>query len=319
MFWKLKPMRMRVSKRVSSSHFRIHVLYSCFQSAFLSSFFLLFLSTERELHMWICLCVYACACDIGIKATTFTLEDIMTKFDKHEVISALQCAGNRQEDYVTEFRPLYVAPHWREGAIGNARWAGVKVRDVLHAAGEIYQLSTISYLYMYRCMRSHIVLQIIYIFHNTYTLISTRLTLFVSFLITPGLFIHAFIHSPGMPVDDIALGKRRPGGKIVNFIGMDVDETGVPYGGVIPVEKALDPFGDAILAYEMNGETLPRDHGYPLRLLAPGHAGCRNVKWVGSISVTEKPSDLDSGSRLDRHFAPDVNWESHKGHVCKER
>ena len=58
---------------------------------------------------------------------------------------------------------------------------------------------------------------------------------------------------------------------IVNFIGDDTDETGVPYAGVIPVEKALDPFGDAILAYEMNGETLPRDHGYPVRLLAPGY------------------------------------------------
>lgn len=59
----------------------------------------------------------------------------MTKFDRYEVISALQCAGNRQEDYVTENRPLYVAPHWRNGAIGNARWAGVRVRDVLAAAG----------------------------------------------------------------------------------------------------------------------------------------------------------------------------------------
>ena len=72
---------------------------------------------------------------VGIKATSFSLEDIMTKFDKYEVISALQCAGNRQEDYVTEHRPLYVAPHWRNGAIGNARWAGVRVRDVLAAAG----------------------------------------------------------------------------------------------------------------------------------------------------------------------------------------
>ena len=48
----------------------------------------------------------------------------------------------------------------------------------------------------------------------------------------------------------------------------------MPYAGVIPVEKALDPFGDAILAYEMNGETLPRDHGYPVRLLAPGEILC---------------------------------------------
>jgi DMSO/TMAO reductase YedYZ molybdopterin-dependent catalytic subunit len=48
------------------------------------------------------------------------------------------------------------------------------------------------------------------------------------------------------------------------------------------------------------GETLPRDHGYPLRLLAPGHAGCRNVKWVSTIIVSDEASELDSGSRLDR-------------------
>ena len=35
--------------------------------------------------------------------------------------------------------------------------------------------------------------------------------------------------------------------RIVNFIAEDTDETGVPYAGVIPFEKALDPFGDAIL------------------------------------------------------------------------
>jgi len=77
----------------------------------------------------------------------------------------------------------------------------------------------------------------------------------------------------------------------------------------------VDPFGDAILAYEMNGETLPRDHGYPVRLLAPGHAGCRNVKWVRQIAVTAEASELDSGSRLDRHFAPDIQWQDHLDHI----
>lgn len=61
----------------------------------------------------------------------------------------------------------------------------------------------------------------------------------------------------------------------------------------------------------MNDETLPRDHGYPIRLLAPGHAGCRNVKWVSRIILTEAPSELDSGSKLDRHFAPDVTFKGH--------
>ena len=75
----------------------------------------------------------------------------------------------------------------------------------------------------------------------------------------------------GMDVDAMSLGTKPFGNaKIASFIGEDADETGVPYAGVIPVEKAIDPFGDTILAYEMNGEELPRDHGYPIRLMAPG-------------------------------------------------
>jgi len=186
--------------------------------------------------------------DIGLKAHSFTYDDLKTIFKKHEVISTLQCAGNRQEDFVTPDRPLYVAPHWRNAAIGCAKWGGVKVRDIL-----------------------------------TYC---------------------------GLDMDAIALGKLNvPQAKICNFIGADEDETGVPYAGVLPMEKVVDPFGDVILAYEMNGETLPRDHGYPVRCLAPGHAGCRNVKWVNEIIVSEKASELDSGSKLDRHFAPDVNFK----------
>jgi hypothetical protein len=44
------------------------------------------------------------------------------------------------------------------------------------------------------------------------------------------------------------LSRVTGGVKIVNFIAEDTDETGTPYAGVIPIEKALDPFGDAILA-----------------------------------------------------------------------
>ena len=47
---------------------------------------------------------------IGIPADrSFTLAQLMNDFPKHEVVSALQCAGPA-EDYVTD-RPLYVAPH----------------------------------------------------------------------------------------------------------------------------------------------------------------------------------------------------------------
>ena len=61
---------------------------------------------------------------------------------------------------------------------------------------------------------------------------------------------------------------------------------GIDHGRVrrpLPVGKALD---DVILAYEMNGEVLPPDHGYPVRLVVPGWIGIASVKWVGRIEVS---------------------------------
>lgn len=62
---------------------------------------------------------------------------------------------------------------------------------------------------------------------------------------------------------------------------MDYDPSGSPYGSSIPLGKALDPRSDVILAYEMNGEAIPLDHGFPVRVIVPGVVGARNVKWLG--------------------------------------
>lgn len=67
----------------------------------------------------------------------------------------------------------------------------------------------------------------------------------------------------------------------MQFEGLDTDAAYMPYGASVPIEKAMDPRGDVILAYEMNGETLPRDHGFPVRVIAPGIVGARSVKWLG--------------------------------------
>jgi sulfite oxidase len=45
----------------------------------------------------------------GLAGRTYTLAELKTRFQRHEVVSVMQCAGNRQEDFVGEERPLYVA------------------------------------------------------------------------------------------------------------------------------------------------------------------------------------------------------------------
>ena len=53
----------------------------------------------------------------------------------------------------------------------------------------------------------------------------------------------------------------------------------------------MDPLGDVLLAYEMNGKPIPVDHGFPVRVIAPGIVGARNVKWLGRIIASEEESD----------------------------
>lgn len=66
---------------------------------------------------------------------------------------------------------------------------------------------------------------------------------------------------------------------------------GVDYGNVrrpLPIEKAFD---DVLVAYEMNGEALPADHGFPLRLIVPGWVGVASIKWLGSLEVSTRPME----------------------------
>jgi DMSO/TMAO reductase YedYZ molybdopterin-dependent catalytic subunit len=47
---------------------------------------------------------------------------------------------------------------------------------------------------------------------------------------------------------------------------------------------------ESMLAYRMNGDILPRAHGYPARLLVPGHWGEINVKWVEELEILDEPA-----------------------------
>ncbi|EDO28871.1 predicted protein [Nematostella vectensis] len=83
---------------------------------------------------------------------------------------------------------------------------------------------------------------------------------------------------------------EREGYKHVRLEGLDQDLSGTKYEVSIPIHIAMSPTGDVMLAYEMNGKELPRDHGYPVRCLVPGVAGARSVKWLGRVSLSKQKS-----------------------------
>ena len=67
-----------------------------------------------------------------------------------------------------------------------------------------------------------------------------------------------------------------------------MDPSSTPYGASIPLETAVDPRRDVLLAYEMNGQPLSRDHGAPVRVIVPGVVGARNVKWLGTSNWADR-------------------------------
>ena len=71
---------------------------------------------------------------------------------------------------------------------------------------------------------------------------------------------------------------------------------------------------DSLLAIGMNGKTLSRTHGFPIRLLAPGYYGCRNVKWLGEIRFVSKPY-YGTWQRLGYTKEPLIHIASHFDHM----
>ena len=57
------------------------------------------------------------------------------------------------------------------------------------------------------------------------------------------------------------------------------------YATSIPLKDAED----VLLAYEMNGESLTPEHGYPARLVVPGRYGYKQPKWLQHIIVSDTP------------------------------
>ncbi|KAM8975373.1 sulfite oxidase, mitochondrial [Pelodytes ibericus] len=173
------------------------------------------------------------------KPLQLSLHDLKTKYSRHEVTATLQCAGNRRSE-MNAVKPVK-GLDWGTAAVSTARWAGVRLRDVLQDAG--------------------------------YT-------------------------------------EHAPNAEHVQFEGLDCDLTGTSYGASITFDHAMRKENEVLLAYEMNGKELPRDHGFPLRVIVPGVVGARNVKWLGRIvvSVQESPSHWQQNDY--KGFSPSVDWDT---------
>ena len=57
------------------------------------------------------------------------------------------------------------------------------------------------------------------------------------------------------------------------------------YTDTFSIEKAMEP--TTLVVFQMNGEEIPRVHGYPVRVIVPGLFGEKQVKWVTRIEVVD--------------------------------
>jgi sulfite oxidase len=172
----------------------------------------------------------------------YTVDELKQKFEQVSVTATLQCSGNRRK-HMTEGARSTNGLQWNTGAISNAEWTGVRLRDVLADCG--------------------------------------------------------------FPVNDWPEDEV----KHAQFLGAEA------YGASIPIEKAVSKHGDVLLAHTMNGKQLPRDHGFPLRVLVPGNVAARSVKWLNKIILSEDESSSQWQQRDYKCFGPnqggqDIDWAS---------
>jgi DMSO/TMAO reductase YedYZ molybdopterin-dependent catalytic subunit len=81
--------------------------------------------------------------------------------------------------------------------------------------------------------------------------------------------------------DLFAVTRPLPQANALQFVSAEF-----PYIDYLTMKQALLP--DVMLAYEMNGKPLPREHGAPLRLIIPDMYGYKNVKWLAQMNLVPK-------------------------------
>jgi DMSO/TMAO reductase YedYZ molybdopterin-dependent catalytic subunit len=99
----------------------------------------------------------------------------------------------------------------------------------------------------------------------------------------------------------------KPEAREVVFLGLDMatekkggangERFEMPHGRSIYVADALNP--EAMLAFSLNGQPLPAEQGFPLRLILPGWYGMTQIKWLGRIHVLDRRFE---GQHMTRNY-----------------
>lgn len=65
------------------------------------------------------------------KELNLSVDELKTKYEAHKIVSVNQCSGNSRSFY----EPKVPGGQWGHGAVGNAAWTGVRLKDILSTAG----------------------------------------------------------------------------------------------------------------------------------------------------------------------------------------
>ena len=87
------------------------------------------------------------------------------------------------------------------------------------------------------------------------------------------------------------------------------------HGDSFPLDYAFSD--EALFALGMNGKTLDRTHGFPVRFLSPRYYGFKNVKWISDIAFVSQPY-FGTWPRLGYSKQPLIHTASHIDRVRKE-
>ena len=132
------------------------------------------------------------------------------------------------------------------------------------------------------------------------------------------------VHWGGVRIADVlAAARPLPDAGALQFVSAEQ-----PYIDYLTVQQAA--LHDVMLAYEMDGKPLPREHGAPLRLIIPEMYGYKNVKWLQEINLVQSPQlgyweelgyDQDAWVGRSNGYgsapAPAPTAQSHKGFLTR--